>query len=83
MSHSPQFGYLGLNKTGLTHKEKAIEAGLFLTKNLKSSAKDNRQTISRFAIPTLNTSPIRNMSKRSILEKDRQERGIGGHSSKI
>jgi hypothetical protein len=42
MSHSPQFGYLGLNKTGLNNKEKAIEAGLFLTKTLKENPKDPR-----------------------------------------
>ena len=41
MNNSPQFGYLGLNKSRLNSQEKAVEAGLFMAQNLKNKSKDH------------------------------------------
>jgi hypothetical protein len=36
MNNSPQFGFMGLDKSRLNSKEKAVEAGLFMAQSLRN-----------------------------------------------
>tara|TARA_B110000285_G_C14996619_1_gene549156 strand:+ start:309 stop:545 length:237 start_codon:yes stop_codon:yes gene_type:complete len=73
---------MGLDKSRLNSKEKAVEAGLFMAQSLKNKQqKDQTASSSRFALPAQQTHDRFGL-KRGILEKDRNDRGLGGHSSK-
>ena len=66
-----QFGFLGLNKTKARPQDRALEAGLILKAQIRTGSE------------SCGKSKIKLQSMKSILEKDRTLRDVGGHSSKF
>lgn len=76
MEKSLQFAFLGLNKTKRRPQDRALEAGLVLRASIKKNVmeRDSSSSPSNFKFKL--------QSMKSILEKDRMIRDLGGHQSK-